>query len=266
MSKEAASVDWKSAAKKLREARKGNSMDDMHYRVYMRAIEAGQPAEHLAKKFEGSKEAKQDLIDEVGKAPKQAAVSVALRFAGHDKSAPQKVDKYFKEVKKSNPEYSDEQAWATAWSIYCKHVKPGDASCHQEEYFPGKKTAGYSYATKTMSVVFLEGRKMAKPFNIDTIQEINHESLQIQVEGEEFDVEASLKVVGHQSSGPLTYAQEKSGLRREVRVDVEYPLGVDGSDAASANLALQVLQMIGHQNGYKVKPCSRGYQPKTHKV
>jgi hypothetical protein len=49
---------------------------------------------------------------------------------------PSPVDKYFKEVKRDNPSYSDEQAWATAWSIFCKHKNPGSPHCHKptEEY------------------------------------------------------------------------------------------------------------------------------------
>jgi len=56
---------------------------------------------------------------------------------------PSPVDKYFKEVKKSNPGYSDEQAWATAWSIYCKHKNPGSPSCHKptEEYLKKEAAA-----------------------------------------------------------------------------------------------------------------------------
>jgi hypothetical protein len=42
---------------------------------------------------------------------------------------PGPVDKYFKEVKEGNPSYTDEQAWATAWSIYCKHKNPGSEHC-----------------------------------------------------------------------------------------------------------------------------------------
>lgn len=45
---------------------------------------------------------------------------------------PGPVDDYFKSIKKSNPEYSDEAAWATAWSIYCKHVNPGSDHCHKQ--------------------------------------------------------------------------------------------------------------------------------------
>jgi hypothetical protein len=47
---------------------------------------------------------------------------------------PSPVDKYYREVKDQNPSYSDGQAWATAWSIYCKHVNPDSKSCHQDEY------------------------------------------------------------------------------------------------------------------------------------
>lgn len=53
---------------------------------------------------------------------------------------PAKVDELFDEVKSTNPDYTDEQAWATAWSIYCKHVEPGSDSCHlpTSEYLSGK--------------------------------------------------------------------------------------------------------------------------------
>lgn len=56
---------------------------------------------------------------------------------------PSPVDDYFKEVKKDNPSYSDEQAWATAWSIYCKHKNPGSEHCQKptSEYLKGKKAA-----------------------------------------------------------------------------------------------------------------------------
>lgn len=56
---------------------------------------------------------------------------------------PAKVDELFDEVKKNNPSYSDEQAWATAWSIYCKHVEPKSESCHMptSEYLKGKSAA-----------------------------------------------------------------------------------------------------------------------------
>lgn len=54
---------------------------------------------------------------------------------------PSPVDKYYKEVKDSNPDYSEEQAWATAWSIYCKHKNPGSEHCSKppSEYLKGKE-------------------------------------------------------------------------------------------------------------------------------
>lgn len=66
------------------------------------------------------------------------AIRVAARYAGRSKSAPAQVDKYYKSVKDKNPDYSESQAWATAWSIYCKHVEPGSDSCHQDDYFTGR--------------------------------------------------------------------------------------------------------------------------------
>lgn len=56
---------------------------------------------------------------------------------------PSPVDKYYKQVKEKNPSYSDSQAWATAWSIYCKHKNPGSPSCHKprEEYLKRKEAA-----------------------------------------------------------------------------------------------------------------------------
>jgi len=56
---------------------------------------------------------------------------------------PSPVDKYFKSVKEKNPSYTDEQAWATAWSIYCKHKNPGSEHCHKPagEYLKGKSAA-----------------------------------------------------------------------------------------------------------------------------
>ena len=56
---------------------------------------------------------------------------------------PAKVDKLYEEVKEKNPSYSEEQAWATAWSIYCKHVNPGSDSCHKptSEYLKGKSAS-----------------------------------------------------------------------------------------------------------------------------
>lgn len=54
---------------------------------------------------------------------------------------PSPVDKYYNQVREKNPDYTEAQAWATAWSIYCKHVNPGSPSCKKSpsEYLKGKK-------------------------------------------------------------------------------------------------------------------------------
>ena len=54
------------------------------------------------------------------------------------RNIPLKVEEYVKDVKKKNPSYDDAQAWATAWSIYCKHKNPDSPHCKQDAYFPGK--------------------------------------------------------------------------------------------------------------------------------
>ena len=71
---------------------------------------------------------------------------------------PSPVDKYFDEVKKDNPSYSDEQAWATAWSIYCKHKNPGSEHCHKDpsEYLTGK-SAGMVFRVVGRYMETIEG-------------------------------------------------------------------------------------------------------------
>jgi hypothetical protein len=56
---------------------------------------------------------------------------------------PSPVDKYYKQIRKENPSYSEEQAWATAWSVFCKHKDPGSSHCHKSpsEYLKGKSAA-----------------------------------------------------------------------------------------------------------------------------
>ena len=55
-------------------------------------------------------------------------------------SVPKKVEDLVKDVKKKNPDYTTEKVWATAWSIYCKHVNNKDESCKRgpEGYLKGR--------------------------------------------------------------------------------------------------------------------------------
>jgi hypothetical protein len=51
------------------------------------------------------------------------------------------VDRYYKETMEASPGYSESQAWATAWSRYCKYKDPGSDHCKKDtgDYFPGKR-------------------------------------------------------------------------------------------------------------------------------
>lgn len=50
---------------------------------------------------------------------------------------PADVERYVKEIEKSNPDYDEAQTWATAWSIYCKYKEPGSEHCSMpaSDYF-----------------------------------------------------------------------------------------------------------------------------------
>jgi len=50
---------------------------------------------------------------------------------------PADVERYVEEIKAGNPDYDDAQAWATAWSIYCKYKNPNSEHCQMptSEYF-----------------------------------------------------------------------------------------------------------------------------------
>lgn len=52
---------------------------------------------------------------------------------------PAKVDKLYKEVKKNNPDYSDEKAWATAWSIFCRYHDSPHCKRPKSKYLKKKK-------------------------------------------------------------------------------------------------------------------------------
>lgn len=49
------------------------------------------------------------------------------------KDLPKKVEDLVKEIKEDNPSYDDAKAWATAWSVFCKHVDNGSPHCKRPE-------------------------------------------------------------------------------------------------------------------------------------
>lgn len=169
-----------------------------------------------------------------------------------EKSAPEKVEPYFKKVKKQNPDYSDSQAWATAWSIYCKHKKPSDESCHQDEYFSGRsKKASPMYDRKRMSVLFVSDDALSPV----VAHEIGREAITIQNLEPYEEADVPLRVLR-----ATTHAPERGELT-ETRFDVEYPVGTGDSPADVASLVRQVLGNVGKKHGAKVEPCASTYHP-----
>lgn len=63
---------------------------------------------------------------------------------------PKKVEELVKRVKNDNPSYDDAKAYATAWSIFCKHVSPDHDSCKRdpEGYLKEKKARQQRIATR----------------------------------------------------------------------------------------------------------------------
>ena len=182
---------------------------------------------------------------------KRLAERVLNRFmdAATEKSAPAKVEPYFKKVKEQNPDYSDAKAWATAWSIYCKYKKPEDSSCHQDHYFPGhEKSASPVYDKRRMSVLFVS----AKALPTAMAKEIAREYVTIQNLEPYEELDIPLRVLGTKKLGASDLTQ--------VQVDVEYPVGTGDSSADMAGLVRQVLSSVGQKYGARVEPCgSRCY-------
>jgi hypothetical protein len=81
---------------------------------------------------------------------------------------PAKIDDLFDEIKESNPSYSDEQAWATAWSVYCKHVEPGSDSCHlpTSEYLKGKTASERVVARFICKIAGWDGKLVGNGFRM----------------------------------------------------------------------------------------------------
>jgi hypothetical protein len=180
---------------------------------------------------------------------------VLRRFleAGRAKSAPAKVEPYFKKVKKQNPDYSDSQAWATAWSIYCKHKKPSDPSCHQDDYLEGRsKKASPAYDKKRMSLLLVSDGPLPMAVNREIARE--HITIQNLAPYEEADI--PLKILGTESHAPAEAEMS------ETRLDLEYPVGNGDSPADVASLVRLALDNVARKHGIRVEPCASSYHPR----
>jgi hypothetical protein len=131
---------------------------------------------------------------------------------------PSPVDKYFDQVKKDNPLYSDEQAWATAWSIYCKHKKPNSEHCHRppEDYLKGQgKKSMDKEATITPNVegflTFLTGALTQYDQQASTKRGYNPYALGHYLKAKQ-DVEAGMSSLKH-SDDPEALNKLKAGIQ-----------------------------------------------------
>jgi hypothetical protein len=63
----------------------------------------------------------------------------ATRKEAQKRDVPKEVQQLAAEIRKNQPEYDPAKAYATAWSIYCKYLKPDSHHCKKprEDYFPG---------------------------------------------------------------------------------------------------------------------------------
>lgn len=70
------------------------------------------------------------------------------------RQVPEKVEQYYQEAMQQ-PGMIEAQAWAIAWSRYCKYTEPASSHCklHRSEYFPGKGGKGSEAAHKCKPVV-----------------------------------------------------------------------------------------------------------------
>jgi hypothetical protein len=199
----------------------------------------------------------------------QTAISLdkgsRMKFRGNKvfKLASEEILSRFEEGKPADPTENMSPEDAKEW--WEQHEKNKDrfktASRVVARY---KKNAGFSYATEIMSVLFVEGRKPV-PFNIDTIRAINDTTIPTIADDNELH-DLPLQVIGHKYSGPLTYPQEKMGMRRETRVDIRFPIDEEGSVDTSERATLAALARVGKRFGFKVEPSRPGYDPKTRKA
>jgi len=117
-------------------------------------------------------------------------------------------------------------------------------------------TAGHSYTVDHMYVVAW-GRK---PFNIDTINAISGGKMWIPIrddDGEETD--ASFYLINHATAkGPLSYADIKRGMIREILLTLSIPLGYN-KDVEAA------LQKELRHFGMKAEEVKSGYVPQIRK-
>lgn len=105
----------------------------------------------------------------------------------------------------------------------------------------GSKEAGSSYAVAKPVWFSFVGN--AKPFNRDTIFAINQTF--VPYSGDDGEGDAPIHFLQYESSGPLSYNQEKAGMTREYVFSVSFP---EGSEKAVE----KAIAMLGKRDKFKV--------------
>lgn len=111
---------------------------------------------------------------------------------------PKKIDELVKEIKERNPSYDDAKAFATAWSVYCKHIEPGSAHCKKDspsEYLKGQGKG--KKAKKWIQKAIKEEGALRKHFGIgegETIPtgKLKSEQKKLQDKADKSDAETKL--------------------------------------------------------------------------
>lgn len=162
---------------------------------------------------------------------------------------PGPVDKYFDQVKKDNPSYSDEQAWATAWSIFCKHKKPNSEHCHRppEGYLKGQgKKSMDKQATITPNVegflLYLSGALTQYDQRASTKRGYNPNALGHYMKALH-DIESSVS--------SLKKSQEPDALAK-LKMNIEHYLVRDFPPAKSTVKAIDAFLETGKAPNYPV--------------
>ena len=135
---------------------------------------------------------------------------------------PAKVDKYYKEIKRDNPDYSEAQAWATAWSVFCKHVEPGSDHCSKppSEYLKGRNAGlivrvaararvGMEHTSPEAREEYLKEHPHADPSNHTVKEKSKEEEFAGKVQPLEKKLTDKVKGWGAKAIGFLKKAPEK---------------------------------------------------------
>ena len=88
--------------------------------------------EKLKKLAKDHPELRKDLVPIIRK-------YAAVQKQAAERDVQKEVEELAAEIRKNQPEYDPSKAYATAWSLFCKYLKPDSPHCKKpkEDYFSG---------------------------------------------------------------------------------------------------------------------------------